>query len=96
MGVMNFLLMLIDNIWIVAAIIVIACLILLKACGSSLKGVGKFIIIFVIVAAIAIALGLTTSDAIKDAVVGAVERIKDFNFAEEAINDPNAGHFVNA
>lgn len=74
-----FLLTLIENIWIIAAIIIVLCLILLKIFGKALGTVAKIIILILVVASILVALGLTTSAELKELAVQLVSEMKDFS-----------------
>lgn len=74
-----FLLTLIDNIWIIVAVIVMLCLILLKIFGKALGTIAKAIIFVLIIASILIALGLTTSAELKEMATQLITEMKDFS-----------------
>lgn len=74
-----FLLTLIENIWIVSAVIIFLCLLSLKIFGKVLGSVAKIIILVVIAVSVCIALGLTTSAELKDMVTELISNTKDFN-----------------
>ena len=74
-----FLLTLIENVWIITAIIIVLCLISLKIFGKALGTVAKIVILVLVVASILIALGLTTSAELKELAVQLVSEMKDFS-----------------
>ena len=72
----------IDNIWIISAIIIVICLIVLKAVGKTAGIAAKIVIFAVVVLAVLVALGFTTVPAIKEFVLKAVSGDANFNYAE--------------
>ena len=74
-----FLLTIIDNIWIIAAIVIVLCLISLKVFSKALGTVAKVIIFVIVIASILVALGLTTSAELKDIAIRFVSEMKNFS-----------------
>lgn len=75
--VMNFI---ISNIWIVAGIIILACVAALGALRKTMGLAVKITIVGVIVAMLAIALGFTTSAELKDAVLTWFAEMQNVSF----------------
>lgn len=74
----NFLTLLIENVWILSAVIVAICLIILGLARKTLGTVAKVIIIIVAGLFIAVAIGLTTFPEIKDTIINAITNYSGF------------------
>lgn len=75
---LDFLTLLINNIWILTAVIIAICLIILGLARKTLGTVAKIIIIVIAGLFIAVAIGLTTFPEIKDTIIDAITNYSGF------------------
>lgn len=75
---LDFLTLLINNIWILTAVIIAICLIVLGLARKTLGTVAKIIIIVIAGLFIAVAIGLTTFPEIKDTIIDAITNYSGF------------------
>lgn len=92
-----FLLALIENIWVLVAVIIVLCLLSLKIFGKALGTVAKAVILILVVVSVLIALGLTTSVELKELATQFISEMKDFsaeNYEDFVNENSEAEQFV--
>ena len=86
--------LIIDNIWIIAAVIIVVCLIALKALGKTMGTVAKIILAIIIIASLAVALGFTTSAGLKDWVLNLFESHSASDYKDMVNNNYTGENFL--
>ena len=88
---------LIENIWIVAAIVIALILLAFKIFGKTMGAIIKVVLVIFIILAICLALGLTTGEELKETFIAFVEKFKDYDFEDyknDVINSSTAEQFI--